>query len=135
MFPSSRFRGINCPLMPSCANSYCYFAHKHIRTNSVLVNASTQTDILKRSVPASSAEKTQHTDKKIKLDVSVKDMDAKPAVSRAPVAPTITPNIHSKIPRETRQAAVNAFFKQFLRIYQNILSQSPNLAHIHSLKY
>lgn len=48
--------------------------------------------------------------------------------------PKVSPDINSYIARDLRQKAVDSYFKQFQRIYQNVLSSSPLLAHSHALQ-
>lgn len=158
MFPSSRFRNIPCPMMPNCPRMhYCYFSHAAQRPSAVLkkilTDSSTQTlaiipkarshSLKNPSQPEFYANKRTKIEESGSLVSSIDSVKASTITNQKPAnltsnlqlnssnSPRVQPNLQSKIPRESRQKAVDAFHRQFSRIYATL---PASLAVSHALK-
>ncbi|TPX60264.1 hypothetical protein SpCBS45565_g07549 [Spizellomyces sp. 'palustris'] len=49
-------------------------------------------------------------------------------------APILAPDLHSRIPRASRQKALTKYYAEFCRIYAPLLAEQPTLAQEHALK-
>ncbi|KAJ3171978.1 RNA exonuclease 3 [Geranomyces variabilis] len=56
------------------------------------------------------------------------------AIIREGEPPTLKPNLNCKVPIKTRQKVVEAFYKEFRRIYAPFLAKRPTAAHQHAVK-